>query len=132
MNAQTPNLSSLAGSKVVISSASRLDCPAPFYALEINTALADDRVRMSQLLNVTQNLTITQVGNLAGSDIRVGGNILINDPDLANQMLDDAGWTMNGDGIREKDGETASFDVYVRSESPSNIQAAKLIAEMTK
>ena len=54
------------------------------------------------------------------------------DPDLANQMLDDAGWTMNGDGIREKDGETASFDVYVRSESPSNIQAAKLIAEMTK
>jgi len=53
------------------------------------------------------------------------------DPDLANQMLDDAGWTRNDDGIREKDGETASFDVYVRSESPYNIQAAKLIAEMT-
>ncbi|MFN8152297.1 MAG: peptide ABC transporter substrate-binding protein [Solirubrobacterales bacterium] len=53
------------------------------------------------------------------------------DPDQANQMLDDAGWTLNDDGIREKDGETASFDVYVRSESPYNIQAAKLIAEMT-
>jgi peptide/nickel transport system substrate-binding protein len=54
------------------------------------------------------------------------------DPDLANQMLDDAGWTLNDDGIREKDGETLSFDVFVRSESPYNIQAAKLLAEMTK
>ena len=51
------------------------------------------------------------------------------DPDLANQMLDDAGWTMNDDGVREKDGETAEFDLYVRSESPSDIQAAKLVAE---
>ncbi len=54
------------------------------------------------------------------------------DPDLANQMLDDAGWTRNSDGIREKDGETLSFDVYVRSESPFTVQMAKLIAEMTK
>ncbi len=52
------------------------------------------------------------------------------DPDRANQMLDDAGWTMNDDGVREKDGETASFNLYVRSESPYNIQAAKLVAEM--
>ena len=28
------------------------------------------------------------------------------DPDLANQMLDEAGWVMNDDGVREKDGET--------------------------
>lgn len=53
------------------------------------------------------------------------------DPDLANQMLDDAGWVRNDDGVREKDGETLSFDVYVRSESPYNIQAAKLVAEQT-
>ena len=38
----------------------------------------------------------------------------------------------SGDGVREKGGEKLSFDLYVRSESPSNIQAAKLIAEMTK
>ncbi len=53
------------------------------------------------------------------------------DPELANQMLDEAGWTLNDDGVREKDGETLSFDLYVRSESPFNIQAAKLVAEMT-
>lgn len=32
------------------------------------------------------------------------------DPELAGQMLDDAGWTLNGDGIREKDGQTFSVE----------------------
>jgi peptide/nickel transport system substrate-binding protein len=54
------------------------------------------------------------------------------DPDLANQMLDDAGWVMGDDGFRTKDGEELSFDLYVRSEAPSDIQYAKLIAEMTR
>jgi peptide/nickel transport system substrate-binding protein len=54
------------------------------------------------------------------------------DPEKANQILDDAGWTREGDGIRTKDGEELSFDLLVRSESQSNIQAAKLISEMTR
>ncbi len=54
------------------------------------------------------------------------------DPELANQMLDDAGWVRNDDGIREKDGEEASFNLYVRSEAPAEIQYAKLIAEQTE
>jgi peptide/nickel transport system substrate-binding protein len=52
------------------------------------------------------------------------------DPDLANQMLDEAGWEMNDDGVREKDGETLEFDLYARSESSFTVQMAKLIAEM--
>jgi peptide/nickel transport system substrate-binding protein len=52
------------------------------------------------------------------------------DPEMANQILDDAGWVENSDGVREKDGEILSFDLEVRSESPYNIQAAKLVAEM--
>jgi peptide/nickel transport system substrate-binding protein len=52
------------------------------------------------------------------------------DPELANQMLDDAGWEQNGDDPRTKDGEELSFDLYVRSESQSDIQAARLVAEM--
>jgi peptide/nickel transport system substrate-binding protein len=52
------------------------------------------------------------------------------DPEMANQILDDAGWVENDDGVREQDGETLSFDLYVRSESPYNVQAAKLVAEM--
>jgi peptide/nickel transport system substrate-binding protein len=52
------------------------------------------------------------------------------DPELANQILDDAGWVDNGDEPRTRDGEELSFDLYVRSESSYNIQAARLIAEM--
>ena len=48
----------------------------------------------------------------------------------AKQILDEAGWQDNGDDPRTKDGEELSFDLAVRSESPANIQAAKLVAEM--
>ena len=41
------------------------------------------------------------------------------DVDRANQILDDAGWVMGDDGVREKDGERLEFDLYVRSESPT-------------
>lgn len=51
------------------------------------------------------------------------------DVELAKQILDDAGWVDNGDSPRTKDGEELSFDLAVRSESPTNIQAAKLVAE---
>jgi len=54
------------------------------------------------------------------------------DPELANQLLDEAGWELNDDGIREKDGMVASFDLFVRSEAPSEVQYAKLIAEQTQ
>jgi peptide/nickel transport system substrate-binding protein len=52
------------------------------------------------------------------------------DPELANQILDEAGWEDNGDEPRTRDGEELSFDLYVRSESAYNIQAARLIEEM--
>ena len=51
------------------------------------------------------------------------------DPDKARQILDDAGWVDNGSGPRTKGNQELSFNLYVRSESPYNIQAAKLIAE---
>jgi peptide/nickel transport system substrate-binding protein len=54
------------------------------------------------------------------------------DVDRANQMLDDAGWESHGDGPRTKGDETLSFDVYVRSESRADTQAAQLIAEEAK
>jgi len=53
------------------------------------------------------------------------------DPELANEMLDEAGWVMGDDGYRTKDGMELSFDLEVRSESPFTIQMANLIAEMS-
>jgi peptide/nickel transport system substrate-binding protein len=52
------------------------------------------------------------------------------DPDRANQMLDDAGWTMGDDGVRQKGDQKLSFNLYVRSESQENTQDARLVKEM--
>jgi peptide/nickel transport system substrate-binding protein len=54
------------------------------------------------------------------------------DPDRAKQMLDDAGWVLGKDGVRAKDGQRLSFNLYVRSESQVNITAARLVKEMAK
>jgi peptide/nickel transport system substrate-binding protein len=50
----------------------------------------------------------------------------------ANQMLDAAGWKKGDGGVRAKGGEKLSFDLFVRSESPQTVQAARLVSEMTK
>lgn len=56
------------------------------------------------------------------------------DPARANQILDEAGYEKGSDGIREKDGNRLSFDLYTRtrSEDPFDAQAAKLAAEMAQ
>jgi peptide/nickel transport system substrate-binding protein len=54
------------------------------------------------------------------------------DPERGNQILDDAGWVTGDDGVRSKDGMRLEFDLYVRSESSYNIQAAKLVAEQAR
>ena len=53
------------------------------------------------------------------------------DPDRAREMLDAAGWQPGEGGVREKGGQRLSFDLYVRSESQENRQAARLVKEMT-
>jgi peptide/nickel transport system substrate-binding protein len=37
------------------------------------------------------------------------------DPDKAMQLLDDAGWTVGSDGIREKDGQRLAFTMYTNA-----------------
>jgi peptide/nickel transport system substrate-binding protein len=54
------------------------------------------------------------------------------DPGKANQLLDGAGYTRSGNGVRQKGNVKLSFDLFVRSESPSDIQAAKIIAEQAR
>jgi peptide/nickel transport system substrate-binding protein len=47
-------------------------------------------------------------------------------------MLDDAGWVREGDGPRRKGDLELSFDLFVRSEAPSDVQAARLVAEQSR
>ncbi len=54
------------------------------------------------------------------------------DPEKAEELLDEAGWEKQGSGPRKKGDEELKFNLYVRSESTYNIQAAKLVAEEAK
>jgi peptide/nickel transport system substrate-binding protein len=54
------------------------------------------------------------------------------DVDRATQMLDEAGWQPGEGGVREKDGQRLSFNLYVRNESQQDRQAARLVKEMTE
>jgi peptide/nickel transport system substrate-binding protein len=54
------------------------------------------------------------------------------DPEKANALLDAAGYKRSGDGIRAKGSTKLSFNLYVRSESRDNLEAAKLVAEMAR
>ena len=42
------------------------------------------------------------------------------DPAAARKLLDDSGWKMGGDGIREKEGQKASFTLYGLADPQSN------------
>lgn len=60
---------------------------------------------------------------------------IINDGDIAkaNKTLDEAGWKdSNGDGIREKNGMKASFDLYYSSNAPERQAIAVSVAEQAK
>jgi peptide/nickel transport system substrate-binding protein len=52
------------------------------------------------------------------------------DLNRANQLLDEAGYARGEGGIRAKGSTRLSFDLYVRSESTANTQAARLVKEM--
>ncbi len=54
------------------------------------------------------------------------------DPALAAQMLDDAGWTVGADGVREKDGERLSFTIINRTSRPERIAIAQAIQAYLK
>lgn len=54
------------------------------------------------------------------------------DPAKAEELLDEAGWEEQGSGPRKRGDEELKFNLYVRSESTYNIQAAKLVAEQAK
>lgn len=54
------------------------------------------------------------------------------DPALAAQMLDEAGWTVGADGIREKDGEKLSFTIINRNSRPERTAIAQAIQAYLK
>jgi peptide/nickel transport system substrate-binding protein len=136
-NIETLQASSPAYTELAFNLCSAKDCPDA----EFNPAVQDPAVRQAVAYAVDRE----RINQIAARDTSFEGHGILPpfyksfyeqpaddyafDPDKANQLLDDAGWARNGDGPRTKGDEELSFDLYVRSESSYNIQAAKLIAE---
>ena len=55
--------------------------------------------------------------------------LLAFDPDESGELLDDAGWIEGADGIREKDGQRLSLDVYVAAPQPLSQQTLELASQ---
>jgi peptide/nickel transport system substrate-binding protein len=141
-----PNIDTIRGSspsytELAFNLCSEQDCPDA----EFNPAVQDQAVREA-LAQTIDRERINQISALGTSFVANGilpqfyrtfyetPEQTYSPPDVeqAKQILDDAGWQDNGDEPRTKGDQTLSFDLFVRSESQSDIQAAKLIAEMAQ
>jgi peptide/nickel transport system substrate-binding protein len=139
-NIDTFKASSPAYTQMAFNSCSAKICPDAKFnpaiqdpAVRQATAYAVDRERINQI--AARDTSFSAHGILPSfykSFYEVPADDYPYDPEKAKQILDDAGWQDNGDSPRTKGDEELSFNLYVRSESPYNIQAAKLVAEQAK
>jgi peptide/nickel transport system substrate-binding protein len=139
-NIDTLKASSPAYTQMAFNSCPKEICPDANYnpaiqdpAVRQATAYAVDRERINQI--AARDTSFPAHGILPSfykSFYEVPADDYPYDPEKAKQILDDAGWQDNGDSPRTKGDEELSFNLYVRSESPYNIQAAKLVAEQAK
>ncbi len=51
------------------------------------------------------------------------------DPTLAKQLLDEAGWKVGSDGIREKEGKKLALAIYESVPQPQNKEVLQLVAQ---
>ncbi|MGK3123878.1 TIGR04028 family ABC transporter substrate-binding protein [Candidatus Pantoea formicae] len=51
------------------------------------------------------------------------------DPALSKQLLDEAGWKVGSDGIREKDGKKLALTIYESLPQPQNKEVLQLVAQ---
>jgi len=75
---------------------------------------------------------MTARADLYGSAWDCGNEPLAYDPARANQLLDEAGWTKGGDGIRAKDGKKLSLRVTTYTGFYQEDNVVAWIAELTK
>ncbi|CAB4716451.1 MAG: ABC transporter substrate-binding protein [Actinobacteria bacterium] len=92
------------------------DRPGADPAVREAMTMALERDELAQVATGGQGQASTgyitlQPNPCAGGDT-VTGNLPNPDFDAAGQVLDDAGWTMGEDGVREKDGEPLAVEFY--------------------
>jgi peptide/nickel transport system substrate-binding protein len=104
----------------------------------------DKEVRQAFMHAIDRDLVIDRV--FAGAAVKATANLAQSlefwyepdvrqydyDPDLARQMLDDAGWVEGADGVREKDGERLSWRSIVLTGDAVRRPEAEMVQEMLR
>lgn len=117
----------------------------PAVSLEVNTsrgplAEQDVRLALSHAINREEvvekahsGLTRPATGSLtAASPFHIDQPDLVSyDPELSEQLLDDAGWKPGPDGVREKDGKPLQVTVSYAS-NPDNTRFLEVIQSQVK
>ncbi len=99
--------------------------------------LADEKVRQALLIGFDREEMVATKPNLFSPATGVlnsshpfhldQADRLAYDPDAAGELLDEAGWTMGSDGVREKEGQPLAIEVIVYTEGADtnmeNVQA---------
>ncbi len=105
-----------------------------------NPKLADKRVRQAMLFAIDRQAIIDDVfqgaATVASANISPGLAQYLNpdvpqysyNPERAAQLLDEAGWTLNGD-VREKDGETLSFTCNIITGDQARRPEAEIVQQ---
>jgi peptide/nickel transport system substrate-binding protein len=89
---------------------------ALFYALDRQSMVDNILLGYAEVANGTQPL-LSPAYNPDAMD-----TIYNYDPELAGQLLDEAGWVIGDDGIRERDGQRLSFQIMTASGAAVNAQ----------
>jgi len=104
--------------------------------------LSDKRVRQAMMYAIDRQLLIDEIflGNavLATSNLSPAMGDFYNpdvvqypyDVDAANALLDEAGWVMNDDGMREKDGQPLTFTCFVITDDSARRPEAEVVQQM--
>ena len=80
--------------KLIFASAGRTEFTGSISNVEINDLTAGRAINVRQILNITNDLTITKINDIVSNDVRVGGDIIITD----NQVGGSAALVMTGSG----------------------------------
>ncbi len=108
-----------------------------------NPLLSDIRVRQALVAGVDSQEVVDTIftenyprrdlrAELVGPGYKDESEFYAYDPEKAEELLDDAGWEPGADGIREKDGQRLSLDVYEAKPQPLSKQTLELVAQQLK
>ncbi|WP_029432012.1 ABC transporter substrate-binding protein [Blastococcus sp. URHD0036] len=95
-------------------------------------SLAVDRQEIVDAVYPTGTLAATSVLSSTTPGYTDVSDTLTTDPDRAAELLDDAGWTEGGDGIREKDGVRLELEILWAPVIGTNQPALELLQQQLR